>query len=527
MFNFQNKENKNIIFYFFFLILSLNYIVPYVLFGKITLFYNDSLDHEIVYNSIIGKFYSGDTSSINLFLNGEIKIEFLRRLFHPASIFYVIFNLELAYWLIDIMVKLTSFISVYVLAKKINRNYFISALMASTYASINLPTLEHFGNAILPYIFYLIVYRKNLILKHYLIVVLFGLNSSFVMTFLSSSALILVIIAYAEKNSETLKKILKIFPLFFLAILLANSNLIYTNLSGEVFHRTEFVRSPLGILQFISNIFYLPDFKNWNSLYLLPYTIIVVPLIIFSIFKIKEKSILNLIVLFVFFQSIVFFTTSSFFLDFINNSNTVFKEFTWSRVKGIFPFFYVLLGIHLFKLKIKFKKFLIFCLILSLIVSQINTSVVPFTKKFILKISNYKNIYTFDGYYNYDEYAKIKDIVNDKRVLSIGLDPMVAVMNGIGVIDGYHNLYPLHYKKKFRKIIENELKHNEYRRKYYDNWGSRLYAEVSDEKNIKINFREAKKIGAYYAISKYPIKSKELSLKLSNLNQNIYLYEIN
>ena len=151
----------------------------------------------------------------------------------------------------------------------------------------------------------------------------------------------------------------------------------------------------------------------------------------------------------------------------------------------------------------------------------------PFAKKFILKIDNYKNIYTFSDYYNYEGYAKIKSIVNDKRVLSIGLDPMVAVMNGIGAIDGYHNLYPLHYKKKFRKVIEKELRQNESQRKYYDNWGSRVYATVGDIKNIRIDFKEAKKIGAYYVISKYPIVSEKLSLKLSNLDQSLYLYEIN
>ena len=56
------------------------------------------------------------------------------------------------------------------------------------------------------------------------------------------------------------------------------------------------------------------------------------------------------------------------------------------------------------------------------------------------------------------EYLEIKKIVKDNRVLSVSLDPMVAVMNDINVIDGYHTLYPLKYKKEFRKIIQEELK---------------------------------------------------------------------
>ena len=37
--------------------------------------------------------------------------------------------------------------------------------------------------------------------------------------------------------------------------------------------------------------------------------------------------------------------------------------------------------------------------------------------------------------------------------MSVGLDPMIAVMNDIKVIDGYHSIYPLSYKIEFRKII--------------------------------------------------------------------------
>ena len=41
---------------------------------------------------------------------------------------------------------------------------------------------------------------------------------------------------------------------------------------------------------------------------------------------------------------------------------------------------------------------------------------------------------------------KIK-IVKDNRVISIGVDPMVAVYHDMNVMDGYHTIYPLSYKK--------------------------------------------------------------------------------
>ena len=63
----QKKLNKNYIHLIFLFILSLNYIVPYILFGNITLFYHDALDSEIVYNKIIGRYLESDDSSIDLF----------------------------------------------------------------------------------------------------------------------------------------------------------------------------------------------------------------------------------------------------------------------------------------------------------------------------------------------------------------------------------------------------------------------------------------------------------------------------
>ena len=49
----QNKKEFNI--NLFFILLALNYIIPILLFGNITLFYHDALD-EVVYNHVIENF---------------------------------------------------------------------------------------------------------------------------------------------------------------------------------------------------------------------------------------------------------------------------------------------------------------------------------------------------------------------------------------------------------------------------------------------------------------------------------------
>ena len=149
--------------------------------------------------------------------------------------------------------------------------------------------------------------------------------------------------------------------------------------------------------------------------------------------------------------------------------------------------------------------------------------------KHIVDNKKFKSSYTFKGYYDYENYKYIKSIVNNSRTVSIGLDPMVAAMNDIKVIDGYHTFYPLSYKLKFRKVIESQLDEYEEWKKYYDGWGERVYTFVSDPNVIKINFSKAKEIGADYVISKFPISNNLLKPVCINCNNssNLFLYKIN
>ena len=95
------------------------------------------------------------------------------------------------------------------------------------------------------------------------------------------------------------------------------------------------------------------------------------------------------------------------------------------------------------------------------------------------------------------------------------------------MVDGYHTLYTLKYKLKFRKIIEKELDKNNELKKYYDIWGNRVYAFINDQNKIDINFLEAQKMGVNFIISKYQINNISLDLIKEVNNKNpIYLYKI-
>ena len=132
-----------------------------------------------MYNTIIGKFFGGDLNSVKIFLNGEIENSYLRRLFQPFSLFYFFFNPETAYWIIDVLVKLTSYFSFYILAKKISLKKFESALVACLFTCINLRSHDGFGIAITPYLVYLLAFKKSFKFKNYFIIFFSGLNTDF------------------------------------------------------------------------------------------------------------------------------------------------------------------------------------------------------------------------------------------------------------------------------------------------------------------------------------------------------------
>ena len=61
------------------------------------------------------------------------------------------------------------------------------------------------------------------------------------------------------------------------------------------------------------------------------------------------------------------------------------------------------------------------------------------------------------------------------RVASLGLEPEIAALNGFYTVDGYALLYPLDYKKRFRKVIGEELERYPDLQSSFDTWGGKAY----------------------------------------------------
>ena len=111
------------------------------------------------------------------------------------------------------------------------------------------------------------------------------------------------------------------------------------------------------------------------------------------------------------------------------------------------------------------------------------------------------------------------------RVISLGISPAVAQLNGLYTLDSYQNNYPLRYKIQFREIIAPELAKSGYWRRYFDGWGSRCYvfaAEVPPDNSSKtriqtlqLNYAAFSRMGGRYLLSAFEIENaRPTGLKL-------------
>jgi hypothetical protein len=91
---------------------------------------------------------------------------------------------------------------------------------------------------------------------------------------------------------------------------------------------------------------------------------------------------------------------------------------------------------------------------------------------------NYSGI-SFQSYFSTELFREIENNIginkNSYVVASIGLHPAVAQYNGFQTADAYLSLYPLEYKRKFRKAVVTEFSRRPELLSYYDDWGSRAY----------------------------------------------------
>jgi hypothetical protein len=132
------------------------------------------------------------------------------------------------------------------------------------------------------------------------------------------------------------------------------------------------------------------------------------------------------------------------------------------------------------------------------------------------------NSSTINGYFNYEIFLnKYMSTTSNDKLMSYGIDPMVALYNGQFIADGYATLYELNYKKKFRLVIQSNLESNISSKDYFDNWGSRLYLFGQAD---SLDFCAARALNVKYIVSNQLIDIN--SLRLIQNKGELYQYDI-
>ena len=569
----MNFSKSNYQTHFFFIsLIAIHYLVSIICVGQIIVEPHDMLDTVVVIDHIIAKIYKGDIESLNYFLSGEIKWYYLEQLFYPTNILHYVLNDKLFYFTNDILKKLFAYFSFYLLAKSLCISRFNSALGGILYSTLVFHKMN-MGLAIpfLPYILYLLLNKDILNKKHYFFLFLVGLNSSLIQDIFAFIFLMPLSFLLNNKN-KNLRIYLQIFSIIFISSILSNIHLVIGSVLSDPIHRG--VGNAWGtendiILPFLEafkNFFTYINPKSALFIFYIPLVSLTTLTFILSLFS-KQKNI-RLILFFIIFILILKSVVHHSIIDnILIGVFDILKGYNFQRLDKIIPLTFTLLFVlSISNLKYKnLKKLLYFVSFLSILSIQLKTPL-PVIGQYFLKenmhvekfektkesflekkyIQFFKIIFdkksynvmkadinnsinkTFDNFYKFEDYAFIRNIVKNSRVMSVGLHPMIAVMNDIKVIDGYHNIYPLNYKIRFRKIIERELEKNIELKNYYDNWGNRVYAFYNDKNNIMLNFQSAKTLGANYIISKFPIKNNELKIICHECNNSnhIFLYKI-
>lgn len=115
------------------------------------------------------------------------------------------------------------------------------------------------------------------------------------------------------------------------------------------------------------------------------------------------------------------------------------------------------------------------------------------------------------GQYYHLAWFKRSGLNSSTPVMSLGMDPMIAPLNGIPSIDGHFPLYPLEYKHRFRRVVRNSLGPSG-TTDLFDSWGNKVYAFYPPNRPDLLDFCAARSVGARFVLSPEPVTSSQLQL---------------
>ena len=429
------------------------------------------------------------------------------------------------------------------------------------------------GLASFPYLLGILFKTKKLNFKNYIAIALIALNTDLYLHGIFIFPLLIILLAIFNYKIlfYNTSNIAKVFLTILIFIIISNIPLIYSFSFFGPFQNIEQVRLIPGAYENLRTLIYeLLGIRSQNAYFYFNIFSIFLLLvgIILSFYK-KHKINLFLIAFIILHSLFTFFLNTELINNFRINVGGIVNALNINRFDQFYLFLDLVIIVSIIKMfEGKYRKLIYTLIFFSIIFNQMSPSAIAVAKnkfnysgftnqqKEIIK-ADYKNIKllsmidnlykfskiniknnnnientfatsSFKSYYKFSEYKYLKSIIKNERTFSIGYDPYVAVVNNINVLGGYYRYYPNDYKKKFQKIIRNQVNFSDERSNRIFLNGQKLYSFVDNSENINVNFDEVKKLGANYIISKYVINNEKLTLICNNCNsyKNLNLYKL-
>lgn len=460
----KNKKNFHILFLF---ILSLFYLLPFLIFGDFIIQHPvDRLNVEIVNNYQIGQMFGGNFEAEKLMFNGEYKYFYFVRIFHPLLIIYSIFELNYAYWVYDIIVNLISYVTFFIFTKRLSNDLFICTFSSALFVSLNqlyapamLTTMFGLGVAAIPYLLYLNLKHKQLKTKHYLILLFFGLNTHFYELLVLP---IIFLIIYVINKRVKIDLFIKISAVFFISILISNLNLFFILISDFEFQRKMLITSldlSSNLIGALKRIFYvyhvvLNPFKTYLQPLIeqLPYILLNFSIFFYLIYS-KNKIGFKLFGIIIFIGVVCFVERTFFFntliknYDILNMLNTINLHRVYKYIAIIYVLIFFVINSH--------KRSFFLCMVglISLIFFQIRPLIYPSFYTFLdwENISNIEKNSIKNNFYNQNYFKFIKDVFKASNIENFK-DKNITSKYVLSI----NNYYKFNEFSKIKKIVKNE-----------------------------------------------------------------------
>lgn len=566
----MNQEQGYNLHFHFIIIIGITIVLllhlPFFILGDGTyLSIHDNLDSDFIYIHLLkisNNLFSWDSNALVMNVFDGLPRSYFHSEYSFLRVLFYFFPSFWAYTINSVIVRILAFVGICLLARdyfhiKKTKDIFLVLLLATVLSLLPIFTIygaSILGQSLLLWACLNLLNKKKQLIS-FIIVGLYPFYAHFIVVG------IFVVVAFFLVGIIRLVLFKKSISLNFClggvflctTFVIANHSLLFdVLLSTTPSHREEMVLYTNSFWETISSIASQLTSGLYHSGVMNTWLLGLLSLYVITKYKKTRKTLIPLLLLLL---SIIVF--DNIYRPFVNTflaDVSLFKKAQLNRFGMLLPTCWILLVLQLIKSNCV-KHIWIGLAIVSLI---------PFTKlpifeigvnwiRLLTNIEYVENKYpSFDAFYAPDLFENIhKHIDQPKenyRVVSVGMHPSVALYNGFHTLDSYQNIYPLSYKKKFRKFIAKELDKNKTLQTYFDDWGHRCYLFSDTLKktcyldchkktdlgvvDVDFNIEELRKNNVQYIFSTIALQNKVIPLVLDKTFENsesrwkIYLYKL-